>query len=146
MKNVFRETISINDLEIEKEEYSASFGERKPDYSIELNIEGSMYMTLVSGIYTEDEAKNMLSDVVDYYNNRLWENRTLLHLMACYNNHIRKFNNDGWKVRVDFDTPEKYEAFILGIRYSIISLIFVLMSQKFNKLYKIEKSQIFNTD
>ena len=146
MENTFRGTITVDDLEIEMNEYGDFFGGREPDYSIGIkNEEGIMTAILVDYIPSEDEAKNMLNDVVDYYNNRLWDNQTILHLMANYNSHIKKYNNEGWKNRGDFNTPEKYESFITGLKRSITNSIYILMTQKFGKLHKIEKSQIFNS-
>ena len=145
MENTFRGTITVDDLEIEMNKYGDFFGGREPDYSIGIkNEEGIMTAILVDNIPSEDEAKNMLNDIVDYYNNRLWDNQTILHLMANYNNHIKKYNNEGWKNRGDFDTPEKYESFITGLKRSITNSIYILMTQKFGKLHKIKKSQIFN--
>lgn len=146
MENTFKGTITVDDLKIEMNEYGDFFGGREPDYSIGIkNENGIMTAILVDNISSEDEAKNILNDIVDYYNNRLWDNQTILHLMANYNNHIKKYNNEGWKNRGDFDTPEKYESFITGLKRSITNSIYILMTQKFGKLHKIQKSQIFNS-
>ena len=146
MENTFRGTITVDDLEIECDDYMTSFDVQEPYYSIGIkNEEGIMTAILVDNISSEDEAKNMLNDIVDYYNNRLWDNQTILHLMANYNNHIKKYNNGGWKNRGDFDTPEKYESFITGLKRSITNSIYILMTQKFGRLHKIQKSQIFNS-
>lgn len=88
-------------------------------------------------------AKSQKESIVNYYNNDLWNDSIFLHLMIRYKHHINKFNNEGWKRRGDFPTPETYAAFITGIETTIRGYIFETFNNKFAGNYcKTDKEAI----
>ena len=90
------------------------------------------HIILLSDIPTNKCTSEFLQEIVDFYNNTLWNDCNLVMLTGRYISHLMKYDMKGWEKRGDFTTPETYEAFIKGIEYSIRYSIQDIMNAKFN--------------
>lgn len=137
----FPESIKVQELYVEKMEECTlrklasgeichnSAGEVEFDvvtttYSIRFDGDDGGVLWLVDNIRTEEEAKNLIPAVAEYYNKIVYkENPYLRDLYGVYLNHVKKFNEKGWTKRLDFTTEDTYAAFIKGLQFSVMTIL-----------------------
>ena len=135
LTNVFPKSISIDELCIEPMETEGS----PTTYSIGWGDGKFGTLWLIDGIKTLDLAETIKNEVPKLYKLVTTDDADVVALFNGYNNHITKFNDEGYMRRDDFNTPETYEAFIKGIQLSIATLIR-------NKLNVYAKLYMFDND
>ena len=118
LTNAFPKSISIDELCIEPMEMEGS----PTTYSIGYGDGKFGTLWLIDNIKTLDLAKNLKNDVSKLYDMAI-SDVDADALLNTYNNHITKFNDEGYMRRGDFDTPETYEAFVKGIQISIATIL-----------------------
>ena len=75
-----------------------------------------------------EETLNMIKrQLCEIYNNELINDIGFKNMLAVLANHIRKYDNEGWKHRGDFSTPETYKAYIIGLDNQIKNYVRVFM-------------------
>lgn len=128
MKNIFKYRINdISELEVIHNEDT-----------VEVLFDSLTILDTYHAVTWNDDTAQ---DVINFYNKTLWNNYELLCLMARYTHHIKSYNEEGWKRRGDFTTPETYKAFIKGIEYSIRFLILDIIHKEFIGITPIYKLQ-----
>jgi hypothetical protein len=135
LTNAFPKSISIDGLCIEPMEMEGS----PTTYSIGYGDGKFGTLWLADGFKTLAVAEQFKDDVPKLYKLVTTDDADVVALFNGYNNHITKFNNEGYMRRDDFNTPEKYEALIKGIQLSIATLIR-------NKLNVYAKLYMFDND
>lgn len=121
----FPRTITEDEINIEVDENCT-------DYPVDIYYKNIL---LADYFPTREEAVAAIPEIVNFYNNELWNDYKLLNLMVRYTCNIERYNKEGWKHRLDFNTPGTYEAFIIGIGISIRGYILSAINCKFASSY-----------
>ncbi len=122
MKNIFKLKIdNVDDIKITVDSCCA-------DFPIEVSFET---LNLIDRFWTAEDANYRKNEIMEFYNEELWDDPVLLNLMVRYIHHIKSYNDEGWTRRGDFNTPELYKAFITGLEMSIRGYITEKMNNKF---------------
>ena len=119
LTNAFPKSISVDELCIEPMEMEGS----PTTYSIGYGDGKFGTLWLIDNIKTLDLAEAIKNEVPKLYKLTTESDANVVSLFNVYNNHIAKFDDEGYMRRGDFDTPETYEAFVKGIQISIATIM-----------------------